>query len=167
MGIVSIDVIKLRTSQNKDGDTLTVRLSPDPYDELSRDAILLARPGSQFKMTLTDLDENGNANAGKSSGPAREAGPQPQPAIAAPVSRLTKQAGIACNDHLFHQFLSEHGFLATNPIDTATCVRLICGRGPNDPLESRREIIPGTDAGNKWQDLYSKFVQWRDLPDAA
>jgi hypothetical protein len=198
MGTVNIDVIKLRTSQNKDGDTLTVRLNP--ADEIARDAILLARPGSQFKMTLIDLDEDGNADAGNRP-PAREAearlppvtGPASrlteQPCVAsamgeywcvgkcqnpkdcsatprpARASRLTKQAEDACDDPLFWSFLRKHDIhlKATANIneEAAVAVRLICH------VKSRREFIPGTSAGDRWEELYGKFIAWRDEPDAA
>ena len=154
MGTVSIDVIKLRTSQNKDGDTLTVRLNP--ADETARDAILLARPGSQFRMTLNDLDDDGNPpDAGAVSSPARGAGPQTQDKPAAPASRLTQMACIACNDPVFWRYLDELGYIVRNRDHARKAVYELCD------VDSRKEFIVATPAGDRWLKFYDKFALWR------
>ena len=89
----------------------------------------------------------------------KEAGPAGEPG---PASRLTRQAAIACKDPMFRKFLMQHGMLFGDSSDNAAVtVRLICD------VQSRRDIIPGTPAGDEWENLYGKFIAWRDVPDAA
>ena len=156
----TIDVIKAAYRQTKDGFAITFILHPqDDHEELARAAI-----GSQWQIKAVPLDENGNAVSGAGNKPPAsdwEAGPQPQQRIAAPASsRLTRQAGIACNDRVFRTFLRENEMLrsADSPEEAATAVRLTGG------CKSRKEIIPGTPTGDKWEDLYLQFLAWRDMP---
>ncbi len=173
MATVSIDVIKLRTSQNKDGDTLTVRLNP--ADEIARDAILLARPGSPFRMVLTDLDDDGNpeTSVGNASlakvadlplateREARRLQPEESQSVKTPASRLTQLAGITCNDPLFWRYLSKPGREITNRDEARAAVHKLCD------VDSRKEFIVGTPAGDRWLKFYDGFALWRVGRDVA
>ena len=105
------------------------------------------------KVVSHALTDTPNATATEK--PALPAAP------AARVNRLTRLAGICCNDARFWRFLTEHEMPVRNNGEAATAVRLICHVG------SRREIISGTQAGDAWDELYSKFVAWRDAPEQA
>lgn len=58
MATISIDVIKMRQVQDKNGHVLMVRLNP--ADEKGVAAVSLTPCGAQFRMELSDLDDDGN-----------------------------------------------------------------------------------------------------------
>lgn len=162
MGTISIDVIKMRQTQDRNGHVLMLRLNP--ADDTGVAAVSLTPCGAQFRMTLSDLDDSGNPPDAGSGVPAGETGTVQQQVLrnCSPVSRrLTRQAGACCNDPLFRKFLILHEMPARDKNEAAVAVRLICG------CNSRREIVPGTPAGAKWDDLYSKFTAWRYAPEVA
>lgn len=71
-------------------------------------------------------------------------------------SILAKQAGIACNDPVFRRYLEEEGApRIVNENDAGEFVRQFCG------VQSRADIILGTPAGAKWDELYGRFLAWR------
>lgn len=80
----------------------------------------------------------------------------------APDKRLAQRAGILCNDPIFRRYLTEKFDLTKcNDEDAAVVVRDFCG------VESRSEIVPNTEAGNRWNLLESAYVAWREVPDFA
>ena len=70
----------------------------------------MAHPGKDIWLAQARLSPGSDAG-NKPPASDGEAGPQPQQRIAAPASRLTKQAGIACNDPVFRTFLWEKQML--------------------------------------------------------
>jgi hypothetical protein len=173
MATISIDVIKMRQMQDKNGWVLMLRLNP--ADELGVAAICLTPAGSQFKMELSDLDENGNPpDAGAVSSPAEGAGPQPQDKPAAPASRslgssargqafsLAQRIGALCTKPIFHRFLADvhadRWNICNNGTDTdkaALIVRSLCG------VKSRADIEKYPDALNNWLAVAHTFDQWQ------
>jgi len=87
--------------------------------------------------------------------PALEAAPQ------ARAGRLTKQAGIACSDPRFWKFLTENDMPVANEHDAAVAVRFICH------VASRKELIPRTEAGDEWENLFGRYLAWREAPEFA
>ena len=72
-------------------------------------------------------------------------------------NKLAQRIGILCSDPGFQKFLyREYG---ASPAGVAQFVRDYCD------VKSRSEIIWDTSAGNKWEDLYSRFVIWRGEPE--
>lgn len=63
-----------------------------------------------------------------------------------------QQAGMLCDDPLFQKFMRETSEFTHN--DIPLMVRQHCG------VESRKGILPGTDAGNKWDSLVSDYRAW-------
>lgn len=86
-----------------------------------------------------------------------------QQAAAIPADkRLAKKAGQVCADPVFRRFLNEEGMLLNDTEEAAaTAVRLCCG------VDSRSKIVPGTAAAQAWDDLYGRFVAWREAPELA
>jgi hypothetical protein len=82
---------------------------------------------------------------------------EPLPARARnPDKRLISQAGEACCDPRFQRFLYEENMIENmEEGKAATAVRLICG------VQSRKELLVGTPAGEQWRDLYGKFLAWK------
>lgn len=114
-----------------------------------------ARPASEWPpvrapMTVEELDK---AQFGK----VLHERPRPRPV--APEKRLTQQAGIMCADPVFQKFLKENAMMGVSgppdDVRAATAVRLICG------VTTRADIIWGTPAGDKWDELVSKFTAWK------
>lgn len=92
-----------------------------------------------------------------------EAAEKPAQSPVRVASHMTTRAAICCNDPVFHAFLNET-YRSTFPQahvqdadGAASLVRFLCD------VQSRKEIIPGTRAGDKWDALYSKFIGWRDV----
>lgn len=110
-------------------------------------------------------------NRNNDSSPERDksqpASEHPEPPVRArkPVAsekRLAQQAGIMCAATDFQQFLIEHHMMPRHSPDgkllherAATAVRLICG------VKSRSEVIPGTSAAEKWDQLMGQFEMWK------
>jgi hypothetical protein len=190
--MISVDVIKAAYRQTKEGFAVTFILHPqDDFDLLAHADI-----GSQWQMQLVPLDDNGNAKEVISAQETQPAPTEPAssalPAVARALcvaeamgngwcigkcqnpkdcsarpqaSHLVQQAGICCSDPVFRQFLYEHEMLVdittANKDEAATAVRMICH------VQSRREFIPGTPAGDRWEALYGQFLAWRDIPEFA
>lgn len=119
-------------------------------------------PGKERWFAIARLE------SGAFSPPDREAGDHPiAPSSASrprkpidPEKRLAQQAGIACADPVFQQFLLEHDMIPEKSEEQATlAVRLICG------VQSRAEIIPGSKSADKWDRLYGQFLAWREAPE--
>lgn len=70
-----------------------------------------------------------------------------------------QQAGILCEDKVFHQFLRET--TDYTHADYPLMVRQICG------IESRADILPGTNAAEKWRSLVSDYRAWNMGPGAV
>lgn len=69
-----------------------------------------------------------------------------------------QQAGIRCNDPVFHRFLTESGHPCHSAVDAAGHVRLICGVTTRALLSSNQEALA------KWQSLDGKFIAWKIQP---
>ena len=78
------------------------------------------------------------------------------PVAVAADKRFAKLSGILCADPQFQRFLTRNSNYAADEPTCAQLVRIACD------VDSRSQIIPGSPAGNKWDDLYSKFIAWRD-----
>ncbi len=65
-----------------------------------------------------------------------------------------QQAGIKSNDLKFKLWMSVN-YPAKNGEDCASAIRDYCG------VKSRKEILPGTEAGEKWLDLLRAFDGYR------
>lgn len=80
------------------------------------------------------------------------------------ASHMTTRAAILCTDPVFWRFLNEtyrNSFPQAHVTDekgAADLVRFLCD------VRSRKEIQPDTRAGKKWDDIYTRFVCWRDEP---
>lgn len=90
--------------------------------------------------------------------------PAPPPALpkprkpVSPDKRLAQQAGRCCKDPVFLRFLKEVRAINDDG-DAPLFVRRFCA------VDSRADILPGTEAGEAWDSLYSRFIAWRDHPD--
>jgi hypothetical protein len=75
---------------------------------------------------------------------------------------LSQQAALACQDMEFREFLREYYEPnAMDADDAAGAVRDWCS------VDSRSQILPGTDAGNAWGRLYNRFLRWKKHAKAA
>lgn len=85
------------------------------------------------------------------------------PPMRAPKNRLTTRAAILCHERLFQQFVCIKLGIKMSPDCTysaaaAEYVRDFC------KVTSRKELEPGTEAGNRWDLLESAYICWRDAP---
>jgi hypothetical protein len=72
---------------------------------------------------------------------------------------LPQRVAMVCNEPAFARFLEEQedgteGFI-TNSDQIAMRVREICH------VNSRSEILPGTEAARKWDELHGKYLGWQ------
>jgi hypothetical protein len=75
----------------------------------------------------------------------------------APDRRLAQRAGILSAEPLFHRYLEEVSKMEKiEEADAATYIRTKCG------VESRKDIIPGTDAAIEFDKICCAFTIWRD-----
>ena len=84
------------------------------------------------------------------------------PPVRAPKNRLTTRAGILSADPLFHKYLVEmwanpFSSVSNDPKERAAMfIRLKC------KVQSRKDILPGTEAATRFDLVESAFVGWRD-----
>ena len=164
--MITCDVIKCSYRQSKDGFVVSFVVHPQdmPVDLASADI------GSQWRMLLVPLDENGNATTEKEAPTddtgtnatvtekALRRGPHLQES-AVPVSRLTKEAGRLCKDPRFQAFLRSRypdKWRLLNLGEPTERTRLIVHDVCD--ITSRKEIIPGTPAGDRWEHLYGLYL---------
>jgi hypothetical protein len=68
---------------------------------------------------------------------------------------FARQAGMRCSSEAFQRFLFEEGYAVALSREAATdAVREFCG------VESRREIVAGTEAADHWRLLEDQFQLW-------
>ena len=73
-----------------------------------------------------------------------------------------KQAGILCADPVFWKYLNERGQTLVhveNEEDAAFAVRRVCH------VESRKDIVAGTDAHHKWDLMLKSYRAWQREPE--
>ncbi len=99
-------------------------------------ALNVAGPGAQYPVA-----RGAGGDPGGTSAPRRSV---------APEKMLAQQAGMACADPRFQEF---SGY--DNEAGAAIFVRNQCY------VSSRAEIRPGTEAGDRWEELYQEFLRWR------
>jgi|ERR1700677_275859 len=99
----------------------------------------------------------------KASGPLFEEKTNPEPKPKAPRTpvaidkRLAQRAGILSTDPIFWKYL-EHISQMTdvNETEAAAYIRTKCG------VESRSEIVVGSEAAEAFDGIQTEFVTWRD-----
>ena len=68
---------------------------------------------------------------------------------------FARQAGMRCGSQAFQRFLWEEGYAVAPNREAATdAVREFCG------VESRRELVAGTEAGAHWDMLEGLYQVW-------
>lgn len=95
--------------------------------------------------------------------------PAPVPTTPARASRpfiempYSEQAGMLCNDMSFRKFLREkaHQYNANNAETAKQAVRRYC------TVESLTEILPSTEAENRWNLLVSAYRAWERAPSCG
>jgi len=140
MTTVKFDAIKIGYKQDKEGFVVALRIHPNDDHQ----AIANAALGSQWHIDGVELNEDGNA---ETPAPVEQA---------ARANRLTQQAAIACKQPKFQTWVKQcldpnhEGGLER----TEALIREYCG------VKSRSEILPGTEAAQRWDRLYSRYVAW-------
>ena len=104
----------------------------------------MPNPGAEVWCAVARPAEDGSANAPTS------------PRKVAPDKKMAQRAGILCSDPLFHRFI-EHisGAIIGDEDLAADYVRKYCR------VDSRSKIIPGTPAGNQFDELLNRYAGWK------
>lgn len=79
---------------------------------------------------------------------------------------LAEQSALKCTDQVFRRFLWEKHMIRDEEFEAsgqiaidaaATAVRVACG------VNTRADILPGTNAADKWAGVLSDFEGWKNL----
>lgn len=88
---------------------------------------------------------------------------QPRKPVA-PEKRLAQRAGILCTKPKFWEFMTSNPKNPFIVIDEESAALVVC-RKCN--VDSRRDIIPGTPAGDLFEELEGQFQLWERYPEFA
>ena len=149
--MITCDAIKIAYRQSRDGFVVSFVLHPNEVPpELAN-----AHIGSQWQLKLVELDDDGNPSETAEKGTASRPSPSPD-------KRLVQRAAMLCQDGAFQAYLVTHSMLDhrsdNRDRDAATALRLICG------VDTRKDIIPGSPAAEKFRELVEKFEAWKLEP---
>ena len=105
-------------------------------------ALSLAAMGTRYMCAMVELDDDEQ--------------PIERPTPEKPHS-LAQRAGILCNEPAFWRFLNEshEDDRVKDNESAATCLRNIC------LVDSRKNLIEDTPAGDKFRDLAAEFDAWK------
>jgi hypothetical protein len=157
-----LEVKKHAIRQLQDGGwQITIKTHPsDDIDGFSK-----APMGARFYTEWVEVDDNEEPVPQKPK-PERE----PEQAPARARITLAQRAGMLCSNPRFHRYLYENSMIDIRSdipgnkeveANAATALRLICG------VKSRSEIIPGTPAGQAFEELHAKYTVWLRHPEVA
>ena len=99
--------------------------------------LLTAAMGTRYMLAMVEVGDNEE--------PVQQEKPKGK--------SYAQKAGICCNEPAFRQFLMESELLHPEG-DPAAAIRFVCA------VESRSELIEGTEAGETWRNLYLDYQNW-------
>lgn len=128
-----------------------VELAGEAYNVLGG----MPNSGEEIWCAVARLDLTGKESAEKTQPAPKDETVRARKPVAAD-KRLTQQAGICAGDPVFQEFLYEQNNISSKDEETtAMWIRGACG------VESRAEIIPGTQAAKLWDEIYGEFLAWK------
>lgn len=146
-----IEVRKIAYRQSaKDGLVITFAVHPNDMPP----ALAAAPIGTRFAAALVEIGDDEQPIPSKTrqqlEASVEQERKKPNP--------LAQRVAITCNEPSFRKFLAEldrASPIAMFDVDgAAEIVREHCG------VSSRKEILPGTEAARKWDELHAKFLMW-------
>lgn len=163
MNALSVEAKLTGHAKRSDGGlNLRFMIHPHGIPQALKDAAI----GDRYVLALVEVDDNDQPVPIKNDATglvaSRDGGADtiglaaPPPALR--DKRLAQQAGRCCKDPVFLRFLKEVRAINDDG-DAPLFVRRFCA------VDSRADILPGTEAGEAWDSLYSRFIAWRDHPD--
>lgn len=127
--------------QTQDGVVVSFVIHPQEVP----DGLALASLGTRYMLALAEIGDDEKPVKPKAGGESKRSWDD---------LSYAEQAGIRCGEPAFQKFIGEvHG-----EGDPAALVRRLCGVG------SRRDIRPGTDAGEAWAEIESDYRLWLNDP---
>ncbi len=142
------------------GKTVTFALHEDdcgashPFRDLGT-----GKHGQRFQIVAVPITDEGEpVSPGSGSAghgvPAVDQAPRstPEPGGAKRERTLPEKVGMRCCDKRFQEWLYSKGRVTGNEHDAAQWVRHECG------VKSRKEILPGTEAGDRWWKLETQYL---------
>lgn len=151
------EAIKYAYRQTKEGVVVSFVIHPSDIPP----ALQVSPIGARYVLALVELDDQEQpkkvANDRKvTTKPAPEDAPVRARRPVAAEKRLAQQAGIAASDPIFQRYLCEFEYSdAMGEESAAMAIRREC------KVTSRSEIIPGSQAADTWDKLYSRFTAWK------
>jgi hypothetical protein len=137
---IPIEVRKIGYRQStKDGMVISFAVHPEDM----RAEVAAAGLGTRYMMALVEIGDDEK--------------PVEKPKEKRDYS-LPQRVAMVCNEPAFEKFLCETEFedrFMPDKDQVATHVRYLCG------VDSRSEILPGTEAARKWDELHGKYLGWQ------
>lgn len=162
--------------QTQDGVVVSFVIHPQDVP----DGIALSALGTRYMLALAEIgdDEKSKSSPTKAKKPVDEGDSEiREPAFASKKNwhemKMSQQAGVLCNDKVFHAFLNEGVRLKTDRIgvgrawsrpvegvdDAAEAVRYLC------LVNSRADLDKGNAAGDRWREIVSLYRAWVREPE--
>lgn len=179
---VSVTAKKIAYRQSKDGMVISFVLHPQEVpDKLATDQI-----GTSYMLALVEIDDATGQPKGDSKpsdgdghpvdsdvssearrsqspteGGARKHVTNDKPSTSWHQLSPAQQAGILCGDESFQRFVSERWSMTLEKSggDFAKVVRWLCD------VDSRREILPGTNGAKAWTEIVESYRAWQREPE--
>ena len=132
------------------------------------DAFGFPQPGSEIHVAIARLNGEAGSNNISAKAPSTEAPVSPTKRSFDELP-YSQQAALKCQDAAFQKFIAERDpafnvasvdIFTNDPEErakqiTAKIVRRYCN------VESRSEILPDTDAGERWNSLMDEYHLWQ------
>lgn len=157
------EVKKHALRQTQDGIVVAFVVHPNDVPP----ALQLAPLGTRYMLALVEIGEDEQPKAVAHD---RKVTKEPAPDRDAPARAPRKwgavpypeQAGIRLGEPAFVKFVGEHyGYVVRNADDANNVIKELCH------VDSKRDIKPGSFAGDTWAGIDSAFCAWQLAPQVG
>ena len=157
---VHFEARKVAYRQTKEGVVISFVVHPNEVDA----SFAISDIGTRYMVVLARIGDDEqpiepNPSASADGPSAREGGHagSKQPLVTGRAEgakrerTLPEKVGMRCNDERFQEWAKKR-HISGAALDTASFVRNYCG------VTSRKEILPGTEAGDTWLSLETRYL---------
>lgn len=157
-----IELKKHAYRQTQDGIVISFVVHPNDMPA----ALATAGLGTRYMAAFVEIGDDEKPVERPESVAMPEPAPKADTPVKAGPKSYAQRIGILCNNAAFRRFLAERYWPGSNiaVLDgdmAADTVRDICG------VASRRDILPGSAAGEKWCVLEIEYQNWLSGTDPA
>ena len=149
---ISAQLVDMRNVGTHKSLRLTLHV-PEEYALKAIEAFGWPTGANPVPVALARLRTEASTREAASEAPARPAASR---SLISPQHKMAMRAALLCKDPMFWRFLEANGIGGINEDEAAIYIRSKCD------VESRSEIRPNTQAGNRFDLIQSAFIAWRD-----